>query len=48
MQVAATDDVPDDRLEILAGDLRERAPVDADEAPTGYKSAEPPSWIAPS
>ena len=46
MQLAATDDVPNDRLEILAAQLRELVPVEVDEARTSYKSFEPPSWIA--
>jgi hypothetical protein len=46
MRLSATEDVPDDRLAMLASDLRELVPVDVDEARTGYKSVEPPSWIA--
>ena len=46
MRLSATEDVPDDRLAMLASDLRELVPVDVDEARTSYKSVEPPSWIA--
>ena len=46
MRLSATEDVPDDRLAMLASDLRELVQVDVDEARTGYKSVEPPSWIA--
>lgn len=45
MRLSATGDVPDDRLAMLASDLRELVQVDVDEARTGYKSVEPRSWI---
>ena len=46
MRLSATGDVPDDRLAMLASDLRELVQVDVDEARTGYEYVEPPSWIA--